>query len=137
MPYLDWKLDDESYIELEMPLGRITLNGETGFIEDDNLMLDTFLEALAKGLSKIQQMNEVNIDTIDEPFDLIIRRVSDGIEISYGKQITVVKEEALLVKELIIVIRDFLEKMDHASKLQQREASAYLFLRDFLITSGS
>jgi hypothetical protein len=132
MTYLNCNLDEDGDIEPDTPIGNIILTGDTGRIEDDNLMLDTFLEALIVGFSEIRQNDEVNIDTIDEPIDLALRRKPQGIEVSYGDQVALIQDENVLHTELVISVKTILEKLDEAAKQQLTEPTNYSNLRYFL-----
>lgn len=132
MTYLNWNLDEDGDIEPDTPLGNIILTGDAGRIEDDNLMLDTFLEALIDGFSEIRQNDEVNVDTIDEPIDLALRRKPQGIEVSYGDQVALIQDEKLLHTELVISVKAILERLDEAAKKQLTEPTSYSNLRYFL-----
>ncbi len=132
MTYLNWNLDEDGDIEPDTPLGNIILTGDAGRIEDDNLMLDTFLEALIVGFSEIRQNDEVNVDTIDEPIDLALRRKPQGIEVSYGDQVALIQDEKLLHTELVISVKAILERLDEAAKKQLTEPTSYSNLRYFL-----
>lgn len=121
MKYLEWQLDEEQGIEPEMPLGRIALIGDDGRIEDDNLMLDTFLEAIITGLSEVRTHAEVRVDTIDEPLDLVLCRRPDGIQLSFGPQTALIRDEPALRRELVAAVENLLGRLDRAAKLQRNK----------------
>jgi len=132
MIYLNWNLEEDGGVEPDTPLGNITLTGDTGCIKDDNLMLDTFIEALIVGFSEVHQNDEVYVDTIDEPIDLVLRRKPQGIEVSYGDQVALIQNEELFHKELVLAVKEILEKLDEAAKQELTEPTSYSNLRYFL-----
>lgn len=130
--YLDWKLDETDGVEPDTPIGRITISGEEGSISEDNLMLDTFLEALLDGLSALAKADAASIDTIDEPHPLVLQRTGDGVKLTFGRQTADIEDKGALCQDLIVVIENLLNRLDSAARASRQEPLEYRKLRGFL-----
>jgi hypothetical protein len=137
MSYLDLNLDEDDGIEPENPLGRINLIGEEGRLVEDNLMLDTFLEALIAGLSRIAVEDIVSIDTVDEPHLLVLRRCGDGVKIAFGDQEVLVEDRGTLNRELVVAVTDLLRRLDDAALASNQRPLGFKKLRTFLEDEGA
>lgn len=129
---INWRLDETESIEPDTPLGRITIRGERGSISEDNLMLDTFFEALSDGLSALTESDTVSIDTIDEPDPLVLQRNGDGVRLTFGKQTAEVGSRASFHEELLDAIENFLSYLDSAARNLKQDPPEYGRLRKIL-----
>ena len=131
--YLNWKfnLDEEPEIEPYDPLGTITIVGDVGRLEDDCIFLDTFLEAIVKGLTSLERNKIIAIDTIDEPDDLLFEEKEESLTISYGLQKVVILDKNQFFQELKTTINDFLNMLDDVSVRKKQKHCKLKFLRDF------
>ena len=135
MSYLEWSFDEDIGIEPATPLGRIAINGEEGSLIEDNLTLDTFLEAMIEGLALLVTEDDASVDTIDEPHPLVLHRVGEGVRLSFGNKTTEVRDRGALSRELVGVVGELLGKLDDAARALGQDPVGYEKLRTFLKTS--
>jgi len=135
MAHLEWSIDEDVGIEPVSPLGRITITGDAGVIVDDNLILDTFFESLIDGLSKLETEDDASIDTIEEPYELVMHRVGGGVRLQYGQQTVEMSDEVTFKRELVGVVGELLKQLDGAALAKGQKPYSHRRLRAFLKNS--
>jgi hypothetical protein len=135
MAYLEWSIDEDVGIEPVSPLGRVAIKGDTGAVVEDNLILDTFFEAMIDGLSRLETEADASIDTIDEPHELVLHRVGGGVRLEYGGQTVEVNDRVALKRELAGVVGELLNQLDRAAFATGQKPYSHRRLREFLKNS--
>jgi hypothetical protein len=133
--YIEWHLYDEEPIDPVDPLGNITINGDKGILKEQNLFLDTFLEALVEGLKSIETENVSNVDIVDEPDELVFLKYDKGIQIQYGNQNVTIFDIKSFDNQLFHVVINFIRILDEASESMKKKKLNLIKLRKYIAQS--
>ena len=110
--YIKWALDNEDHIDPADPLGNITFVGNTGIIEEQDIFLDSFLEAFVEGLSIIKTQDTSSVEIIDEPDELIFIKNNQELQIRYKNQAITIDNIDSFSYQLSLSISSFLSIFD-------------------------
>ena len=130
--YIHWKLDEEEPIDPADPLGNITIAGDEGILKEQDIFVDSFLEALVKGLNLIETQDTIRVDLIDEPDELVFLKKEKGIQIKYKNQNVTILDDESFSHQLSSVIRSFLTVVDQASQRMGKEKFDFIKLRGYI-----
>lgn len=130
--YIEWNLYNEESIDPVDPLGNITINGDKGIIKEQNVFLDTFLEALVEGLNSIETQDISNVDVIDEPDELVFLKNDGRIQIQYGNQNATIFDIKTFDNQLSHVVTNFIHIIDKASESMKKKKLDFIKLRKYI-----
>ena len=130
--YIQWKLDKEEPIDPADPLGDITIIGDEGILKEQDIFLDSFLEALVEGLNLTETQDINHIDLVDEPDEMVFFRKGKGIQIKYGKQNVSILDIKLFSKQLALILVSFLTILDEASERMGKKKFDFFKLRRYI-----
>lgn len=130
--YIQWKLDNEEPVDPADPLGDITIFGDEGILKEQNVFLDSFLEALVEGLDLTETQDVSYIDLLDEPDEIVFLRKEKGIQIKYGEQSVNIFDIKLFSNQISLVVARFLTILDKASERMGKEKFDFIKLRGYI-----
>ena len=132
MSYIKWLLDTEDGIDAYDLLEEIYIIGDRGKIEDKCIFLDTFFGALVEGVQLIKEGQTNEVDSVDEPDDIIFDYTGDNLVISYGKQKITIKDKDKLAKDLKQSIQELLQVTDCLPVKPGKKKIEFTKLREFI-----
>src|SRR5215207_2815751 len=91
------------------PIGEIEITDGTNKIWEEHAYLDSWLEALIKGLKEVEAARNVSLDLVEEPNPLVLQPENGGMKLTYGETTLYVKSIADFRRTLTTVIMDFLD----------------------------
>ena len=75
---------EDGPLQLDALLGKIEIIDSSRAIKEECTYIDSWLDALIRGIRGIQGSNRCVIDLIDEPNKLIFENLGDSLQIGYG-----------------------------------------------------
>lgn len=129
--YFNCKLNDDTRQSPEDPLGSILIIGDKGKIEEDNIFIDTFIEALIKCLDGITTNNRIIADTTDEPYNLIINKETNGLRLEFGSQFVFIENTEIFVTEARSAVHKLINILDDYCQSLNKDPLLLSFLRNY------
>jgi len=130
--YIKWELNNEEPLNPADPLGELTIIGDQGIFKEQDVFLDSFLEAFIEGLNLIKTQDVCNIEIIDEPDELIFTKNGIGFQIQYKEQNVTISNIKLFSIQLSDSVHSFLQILDEASERIGKKKYNFSKMREYV-----
>lgn len=128
--YLKWELDTETPIDPQEPLGTIVILGEKGILEEKDIYLDSFFEAMINAIDSLKINGFAKVDIL-ESYDFLIYKKENSLQIEFESQRVLLKNFQEFSREILEAINDFLQLIDKISEDMGQEKEKLATLRKY------
>jgi hypothetical protein len=132
MSYIKWELDTEDELDAYDPLGRISILGDEGKIEEECTYIDAFFEAIIDGVQRMEIGKIIRVDPLIEPDDIVFRYTSEELFISYGNSSTTILDVIKFLDDLRNTIESLVIVFDKLTLQKGQKPRELIYLREFL-----
>lgn len=104
-------LDKEGDVDSESLIGRMVIAGFSGRIDESDVYLDSWLDALIEGVSAAERGEKRVIEMLEDPVTLWFEPAGEGFRLTYGTNVLVIERTEAFRALLVLACSDFLSEV--------------------------
>lgn len=118
---IKWALDEEEGIDPTNPVGDIAITDGTSRIFAEYTYLDSWFDALVRGVRGVLVGQSLTVNIVEEPQPLVFKPLDQGMQISYQNQSIVIPKNGEFVDVIKETAKDFLAKTSNVAGFESND----------------